>query len=87
MSVEAAIAWGVPVILLVVHAPSELIRERLAARTSDPSDADWSVYEALRAKWSPVDPMLCRSSRIDASGSPRDMLNEAIRALANAKLA
>jgi aminoglycoside phosphotransferase family enzyme/predicted kinase len=85
--VEAAIAWGVPVILLVVHAPSELIRERLAARTSDPSDADWSVYEALRAKWSPVDPMLCRSSRIDASGSPRDMLNEAIRALANAKLA
>jgi aminoglycoside phosphotransferase family enzyme/predicted kinase len=85
--VEAAIAWGVPVILLVVHAPSELIRERLAARTGDPSDADWSVYEALRAKWSPVDPMLCRSSRIDASGSPRDMLNEAIRALANAKLA
>jgi aminoglycoside phosphotransferase family enzyme/predicted kinase len=85
--VEAAIAWGVPVILLVVHAPPELIRERLAGRTSDPSDADWSVYEALRAKWSPVDPMLCRSSRIDASGSPRDMLNEAIRALVNAKLA
>jgi aminoglycoside phosphotransferase family enzyme/predicted kinase len=85
--VEAAIAWGVPVILLVVHAPPELIRERLAFRMGDPSDADWSVYEALRAKWSPVDPMLCRSSRIDASGSPRDMLNEAIRALANAKLA
>jgi aminoglycoside phosphotransferase family enzyme/predicted kinase len=85
--VHAAIAWGVPVILLVVHAPPELIRERLAARTQDPSDADWSVYEALRAKWSPVDPMLCRSSRIDASGNPRDMLNEAIRALTHAKLA
>jgi aminoglycoside phosphotransferase family enzyme/predicted kinase len=85
--VRAAIGWGVPVILLVVHAPPELIRERLAARTGDPSDADWSVYEALRAKWSPVDQMLCRSVRIDASGSPRDMLNEAIRALANAKLA
>jgi aminoglycoside phosphotransferase family enzyme/predicted kinase len=88
--VHAAIAWGVPVILMVVHAPPELIRERLAARTQDthePSDADWSVYEALRAKWSPVDPMLCRSSRIDASGNPRDMLNEAVRALINAKLA
>jgi aminoglycoside phosphotransferase family enzyme/predicted kinase len=85
--VQAAIAWGVPVILLVVHAPPELVRERLAARSGDPSDADWSVYEALRAKWSPVDPMLCRSSRIDASGSPRDMLNEAIRALTHAKLA
>lgn len=85
--VQAAIAWGVPVILLVVHAPPELIRERLAARTHDPSDADWGVYEALRAKWSPVDPMLCRSGRIDASGEPRDMLNEAIRALTKAKLA
>jgi predicted kinase len=85
--VEAAIEWGVPVVLLVVHAPAELIRERLAARTGDPSDADWAVYEALRAKWSPIDPLLCRSSRIDASGSPRDMLNEAIRALVNAKLA
>jgi aminoglycoside phosphotransferase family enzyme/predicted kinase len=85
--VEAAVAWGVPVILMVVHAPPELIRERLAARTGDPSDADWGVYEALRAKWSPVDPMLCRSSRIDASGSPRDMLNDAIRALTIAKLA
>ncbi len=85
--VRAAIEWGVPVVLLVVHAPPELIRERLAARTGDPSDADWSVYEALRAKWSPVDPLLCRSSRIDASGSPRDMLNEAIRALVEAKLA
>ena len=85
--VEAAISWGVPVILLVVHAPPELIRQRLAARTGDPSDADWGVYEALRAKWSPVDPMLCRSSRIDASGNPRDMLNEGIRALVNAKLA
>jgi uncharacterized protein len=84
--VEAAIAWGVPAHLLVVSAPSELIRERLAARTGDPSDADWEVYQAARARWSPVDPMLCRSKQIDASGSPHEMLSEATRALARAGL-
>src|SRR5690606_3633840 len=51
--VEAAIAWGVPTQLLVVSAPPELIRERLAARENDPSDADWQVYQAARARWSP----------------------------------
>jgi aminoglycoside phosphotransferase family enzyme/predicted kinase len=85
--VEAAIAWGVPVHLLVVHAPPELVRERLAARSGDPSDADWQVYLALREQWTPVDPLLCRHSQVDASGTPRDMLNEALRALAEVGLA
>ncbi len=84
--VEAAIAWGVPAHLLVVNAPAKLVRERLAARTGDPSDADWSVYEAARARWSPIDPMLCRTNQIDASGSPREMLSEATRALGKAGL-
>ena len=84
--VEAAIAWGVPVHMLVVCAPPELVRERLAARKGDPSDADWAVYQALRAKWSPIDPLLCRFNQIDASGSPREMLSEAGRALAKAGL-
>lgn len=84
--VQAAIAWGVPTQLLVVSAPAELIRERLAAREGDPSDADWQVYQAARARWSPVDPMLCRTTQIDASGSPHEMLSTATRALAQAGL-
>lgn len=86
MFVEAAIAWGVPTHLLVVQAPAELIRERLAARTGDPSDATWEVYQAARAKWSPIDPMLCRTNQIDASGSPHEMLSAATRALGRAGL-
>lgn len=84
--VEAAIEWGVPVLLLVVTAPSELIRERLAARGDDPSDADWGVYEALRAKWSPIDPLLCPTRQIDAAATPGQMLDEALRALTDARL-
>jgi predicted kinase len=84
--VHAAIAWGVPPHLVVVSAPPELIRERLAKRTNDPSDANWAVYEAARARWSPIDPMLCRTTQIDASGSPHEMLSEVTRALVKAGL-
>ncbi len=84
--VEAAIAWGVPTHMLVVSAPPDLVRQRLAARRNDPSDATWDVYEAARARWSPIDPMLCRTNQIDASGSAREMLSDAARALGRAGL-
>jgi len=88
--VDAAIAWGVPVHMLITRAPPDLVHERLQARasgpTADPSDATEPVYEAARARWSPVDPMLCRFDHIDASESVRDMLAEASRALARAGL-
>ncbi|KIG14073.1 hypothetical protein DB30_07260 [Enhygromyxa salina] len=84
--VQAAIGWGVPVHLLVLNAPAELIRERLAARTGDPSDADWDVYQALRDKWAPVDPLLCRFNVIDASGPARTLLSESMRALSKVGL-
>jgi predicted kinase len=79
--VEAAVGWGVPVHLLITDAPPELVRERLAARTGDPSDADWNVYQAARERWSPVDPTLCRFNKIDAAGTPTEMLSDATRAL------
>ncbi|PRQ03036.1 Zeta toxin [Enhygromyxa salina] len=85
--VNAAIAWGVPVHMLVVSARPELIKERLAARKGDPSDATWAIYQGLRDKWSPIDPLLCRFNTIDASGTPRELLSEAARALADARLA
>ncbi|MCA9685605.1 MAG: AAA family ATPase, partial [Myxococcales bacterium] len=85
--VEAAVRWGVPAHFLEVHAPAELVRERLAARRDDPSDADWRIHIAARRRWQPIDPMLCRFGRVDASGSPGDMLEEGIRALEKAGLA
>ncbi|MFV8752267.1 AAA family ATPase [Nannocystaceae bacterium ST9] len=84
--VEAAIEWGVPAHLLITEAPAELIRERLAARTGDPSDADWAVYQAAAARWAPPDARLCRVNRIDARRSSHEMLSQALRALANAGL-
>jgi predicted kinase len=47
--VHAAIGWGVPVILLVVHATPELIRERLAARRG-PIRRRLTVYEPCRGR-------------------------------------
>lgn len=84
--VRAAAGWGVPVLMIVAHAPAKLVRERLAARNGDPSDADWEVYQALAARWDRLDPLLCPHARVNASGTPRDMLADATRALTKAKL-
>lgn len=84
--VEAAIEWGVPVHLLITEAPSELVRTRLEQRTGDPSDADWTVYQAAAARWTPPDPLLCRFNKVDARRSPHEMLSDALRALATVGL-
>jgi aminoglycoside phosphotransferase family enzyme/predicted kinase len=60
----AAVSLGVPGLLLVCEAPSELVRQRLAARTGDPSDADWSVYQKAAAAWEESGPAVRRSTHI-----------------------
>ena len=45
---------GVRVRILICQAPAAAIRERLAERTNDPSDADWAVYEHAVATWEPT---------------------------------
>jgi predicted kinase len=73
--------------MLVVSAPTELIRERLAQRTQDPSDATFEIYEAARARWSAIDDALCQFDRVDASGTTAQMVTDATRALARVGLA
>jgi aminoglycoside phosphotransferase family enzyme/predicted kinase len=48
---DAARAWGVPAILLLCRAEPPAVRQRLAARYGDASDADWAVYLKLRERW------------------------------------
>jgi uncharacterized protein len=84
--VAAAIAWGVPTLLLLTSAPPELVRSRLASRDDDPSDATWTIYEAARDRWRPADPQLCRVAEIDTCGTPAQTLAEAVRVLAAAGL-
>lgn len=51
----AAIAqrMGVPCRLLLVTAPEEIVRERIAQRVDDISDADFRVYLEMRAIFEP----------------------------------
>jgi uncharacterized protein len=51
MFFKAAHNWGVPGAMLICRADEETIRQRLAHRKGDASDADWSVYESLRRDW------------------------------------
>jgi predicted kinase len=48
---EAASRWGVPAVVLLCEAKPETVRERLAARRGDASDADADVYARVAGDW------------------------------------
>jgi uncharacterized protein len=48
---EIAAALRVPALVVECQAPPEVVRDRLAHRQGDPSDADWGVYQALAGRW------------------------------------
>lgn len=80
--VAAAREWGVPVRLLLCVADPALVRARLEQRSGDPSDADWSVYEHMRAAWEPPGAQsrgLC--DEIDTAGPPDATLAAALAVL------
>lgn len=52
---------GVPRLLVVCVADADQVRQRLAARTGDASDAGWRVYEWAAARWQPPGPTWERS--------------------------
>jgi aminoglycoside phosphotransferase family enzyme/predicted kinase len=67
----AAKKLGVPGLLLVCVIPPELVRQRLAARTSDVSDADWAVYRKLAGEWQAPGSAAGRLTRvIDTTDGP-----------------
>lgn len=80
--VEAARQWGVPVRLLVCCTAAKLVKQRLAARTNDPSDADWSIYEHVQGSWEPFGPGTAPLvDEIDTSGTQEASLALALEAL------
>ncbi len=86
--VDVARDWGVPVRILECVSPPNLVRKRLARRTKDPSDADWSIYEHVRATWEPFGPRTDElHDTIDTSGSPAESTANALAALAACELA
>ncbi len=76
----AAQRLGVPGLLLMCEAPPELVRQRLAARTGDASDADWDVYRKSAAGWEESSPAVRRAAHaIDATDG--EAAREAARAV------
>jgi hypothetical protein len=64
-----------------------VVRERLAARRGDVSDADWRVHLELAAQWQAPGPLTRRALReIDTGGEREQALAAGLRALAEAGL-
>lgn len=85
--IDAARDWGVPVRFIECTSAPELVRERLAQRKDDPSDADWRIYEHVRKTW---ENSSARTSAlhtpVDTSGTPEHSLAQALAALGAAGL-
>ena len=83
---EAALRWGVPAGMLVCRTDPEILRQRLATRKHDVSDADWSVHLQLAEEWeepaAPVGrPPLQQVHFISTKGSAEQNLSQALTVL------
>ena len=80
---EQAKSLAVPAVFVVCETPPDLIRQRLAARTGDTSDADWSIAMHAAETWTPAGP-----DSVTVDTTDRDTAHlQAIHALALAGLA
>jgi uncharacterized protein len=72
---EAAKRLGVPSVLLLCRADTDVVRARLAKRRGDVSDADWNIYEEASRRWQkPGRVSQAALCEIDANGSPEEAL-------------
>ena len=79
---EAATRWGVLGGLLVCQAEPDVVRERLASRRDDASDADWTVYLKAAETWEGPGPRTRSALQtISTGGSLNRALSEAVDAL------
>ncbi len=73
---------GAPFIGLWLQAPAEVLRQRVSGRKGDASDADVAVLE----KQLSYDLGEITWRRVDASGTPEEVLEEALRVLAEVSM-
>jgi aminoglycoside phosphotransferase family enzyme/predicted kinase len=80
--VEAAADMAVPAIFLLCRTESDVVRERLARRRGDASDADWSIYLKAAARWEAPSSFTRQSLReVSSGGSPEEALGRALEVL------
>ena len=79
---EAATRWGVPGGLLLCQAEPDVVRERLASRRDDASDADWPVYLKAVETWEEPGPRTRSALQtVSTGGSVEAALSQAADAL------
>jgi aminoglycoside phosphotransferase family enzyme/predicted kinase len=79
---DAAARWAVPALVLLCRADAGTIKERLARRRGDASDADWSVFEQLAREWEEPDEATRQAVReFWTAGDPGQSLAAALDAL------
>lgn len=84
---EAANRLGVPGVFLVCRASGDTIRDRLAARRGDASDANWEIHLRAAEKWQEPGPMARAALReISTAGSRQEALDRALEALRDVQL-
>ena len=65
---DAADRLAVPRVFLHCQAPPTVVRDRLAGRRHDPSDADWAVHLAAADRWEPFGPETRSAARVVPTG-------------------
>jgi aminoglycoside phosphotransferase family enzyme/predicted kinase len=85
--IDAGRGLSVPVIWFVCQATPQTVRERLAQRRGDVSDADFAIYERARLSWEPAGPTSAAVRiEIDTERSAADALARAMSALSESGL-
>jgi aminoglycoside phosphotransferase family enzyme/predicted kinase len=79
---EAAVRCGVPFGMLVCQAGPEAVRQRLARRQGDVSDADWPVYQQLAGTWEETGAVAgWLRHTLSTDGSPEQVVAGAVEVL------
>jgi len=84
--IAAAKDWAVPILVIECRADAEIIRQRLAARRGDASDADWSTHLAAAERWEPASEVTRSKLHVIDSGGSREASLSAARALLHASI-
>jgi aminoglycoside phosphotransferase family enzyme/predicted kinase len=81
---EAASRWGITGCLLLCRAEPQVIRDRLARRRGDASDADGMIYNEIARRWDELSPPTRKLTReLETGGSRARSLAQALDALAD----
>lgn len=86
-ALDAARRWGVPGLMLLCRADPAAVRERLASRRGDASDADWEVYRQMAERWEEPGPRTQGAIHpVDTAGGTEEALRIAMDVLSESRL-